>query len=312
MTKELLIIINNNIELGKALNAIGHMMVGIGPRIPGGHTPSIRVFSTSSENVRALRAAAINAHNEYGVDSFIYSDFAHTTTDGCAKDHEKNTKIIEEKDINYFAVCVCADVDKLQSCKITTKCQQYDELKLSDQGTISAEFEFESEITYSENPDFVENDEKKRFSAVVQRNLSAADTLVATAIVYLNLSSTLSREELRLHAYLDSSGTIHPGMSEYGLVVLKPKKNSVLNTILRAEISDTVTRIVYSNSSVAFFGDSEEIKSLTKKNLSLWTGKLSPADFKSSVSTNQYSLYGSTTDGTPSDKLEKSYRISNK
>jgi hypothetical protein len=52
MSKTLLLFINKDQPAGKIMSAIGHMMIGLGPRIPQGSMPAIRVFACSTAHLR--------------------------------------------------------------------------------------------------------------------------------------------------------------------------------------------------------------------------------------------------------------------
>ncbi|OGT42250.1 MAG: hypothetical protein A3F42_05180 [Gammaproteobacteria bacterium RIFCSPHIGHO2_12_FULL_37_34] len=280
--KRLLIILNQDIKpFGKVLNAIGHMAIGIAPRFPHGKLPIIQLYTAPTSLLHDFRHAVSKLHQQLSDQSCVVADFAHTTTDGTAKDHEIQTKLTKESEICYFAVCACAqDQDLIFLDKQLIGNVGYQQLAISE--SISSQqqaiFDFTAPISYPEAATFTE--EQKKFSIVLSNKLSIPDSIYSLVKATIELGRNASREALRLHQYPDADGILHPGMSEFGLVALKTKKPTVLDT-LRNEASNyafdsTGFCTEKKGELVAFslFGRTEMINAATKKNLSLWTGDL--------------------------------------
>ncbi len=300
---KLIVVLSNQVELGKAMNAVGHMMIGVGPRIPRGRFPVVELYTAPSALVRQFRVEASRLHTALPAAS-AFSDFSHTTTDGSARDHAAHTRAIREGAINYFASCLCAPTESLQPLTQILNTQSYNRLKLAEFAAPNRElsdFDLLAPLTYPTEPDFVADDTAKKFSISLSNKLSVPDSIHELIRSCIILGNSAERHALRLHQYPDADGIIHPGMSEYGLVALKAKNPNKLSEIASkadqfafnvqasAAASATVEREIDSiakcfNSAnqltaIAFFGRRNLVNEATAKNSSLWTGSLSSNDF---------------------------------
>lgn len=280
--KKLILVLNNEVKpFGKVLNAIGHMMLGAGPRFPKNKFPLIDIYSASPTLVRHFRALSYTLNTQLTNEKSIFSDFSHTTTDGSAKDHEVQTSLIKEEDINYFSACICAEETELTAIQSFIASKDFLLLKPTKPDLVTDDFSFLEGIIYPELPDFTI--EQKKVSIALAKS-TTPDAIQAVTKATINLASNIvDRKILRLHAYSDADGTIHPGMSEYGLVALDAKTVKRLNT-LQADIAsaELASSGEYRDEAgqlmaVSLFGETAVVNGLTKKGMQLWKGDLAPS-----------------------------------
>ena len=282
MTKRLVILINKEIALGKTMNALGHMSGGLGPRIPTNCMPKLSIHAATAEQVRAFRALAVCENQRLGDAASLLSDFAHTTTEGSARDHHDVTRAILERDIGYFAACFAADECELAPIQDFIQQQVIQQTAwprlLHEEEASAADFDFCPPITSCD--DFVADDNACCFSLALAPKLSESIALAAVVTGAVRLSQQIPVASLRLHHYLDADNTIHPGMSEYGLVAIKGKKANCITELTHADLSHVEAHAVVPGLSgqpplaMAFFGPREAVKRLTAKGFSLWSGSL--------------------------------------
>lgn len=278
MRNKLIVVLNTeNLSLGQVCNAIGHMMVGIALRIPQGKFPEIELYFSTKEHTYNFRKAAFQLYSTLTKQHSVFSDFAHTTTAGTAKDHAAQTKAIKESEINYFATCICAASDKLQPLYTLLHSESYESLVPP---TLIQSDDSESTFFLEKSFDYLDtfSEENKKFSIVLADKLSTVDAIHVLIRICFLLAKSANLEALRLHQYVDADGHIHPGMSEHGLVILKAKNSKrldELNGAIELHKLDSSTRINDSNGklmAVAIFGNIGVVSSLTKVNINLWSG----------------------------------------
>lgn len=288
MKSKLLVVLNNEITpFGMVMNAIGHMMVGVGPRVPVDKFPQIAVYSAPGRLVRRFRTEAAKLQDTLTLANCVFSDFAHTTTEGSAKDHETQTRAIKEENINYFAASICAKEDRLSELDTLLHSGGFAKLiysaSLSLADDAQSEFEFSDPITYPEIADFVENDLEKKFSIVLSPKLSVPDSIYHLIKACIAMGNKAERASLRLHQYPDADGILHPGMSEYGLVALAPRNVTRLNELATTTpgLSVDSHAIIKNHEQVAaigLFGNRDILQTATNKNISMWRGTLKASD----------------------------------
>ena len=91
----------------------------------------------------------------------------------------------------------------------------------------------------------------------------------------------MTKEQLRLHDYIDSSDSLHPGMSEYGLVVLKGKKN---NSHSKLPGLETIPNRYCNASTTAWYGSTDGVREMTK-DFNVWGGQLKLEDYQNPIVT---------------------------
>ena len=120
-TNKLVAVINKNLEIGRAMNALAHLAVGLGGSAPvrdelrlrdyidadDGKHPQISdipfiILQGGSGQIRNLRKAAIE-------NNLHFTDFTNTMIqDTYIEQHEK-TRNTKEQDFDYFGICLFGD-----------------------------------------------------------------------------------------------------------------------------------------------------------------------------------------------------------
>jgi hypothetical protein len=120
-------ILNKKVELGRLMNALGHMTAGlvggyakaqdmhfleyqdkdggIHPYIS--HFPFIVLKAENSNQIRTVR-------NELLKRTIPFTDFAHTMIVGTSEEQQKATSETTEADLDYFGICMFADTNTLK------------------------------------------------------------------------------------------------------------------------------------------------------------------------------------------------------
>ncbi|MDB5204428.1 MAG: hypothetical protein JWP09_456 [Candidatus Taylorbacteria bacterium] len=126
-SKRFIAILNKKIEVGRLMNALGHMTAGLSggfgiqdqmgfiPYIDGdeGLHPNISNFAfiilkaDNSNQIRKVRTEALSR----GVK---FTDFTHTMIVGTSKEQIERTKNTKELDLEYFGICMFGDSEVLK------------------------------------------------------------------------------------------------------------------------------------------------------------------------------------------------------
>lgn len=282
--RKLLIVFDNAIPKGMVLNALGHMMLGVGPRIAPSAMPMIELYSATQEIVRAFRAKASELNRIMTDAKSIFSDFAHTTTAGSAADHQRQTAETPEAQLCYFASCFCAEDNAISDLSIFLQ----EAAKMLKPSILLAaavnNFEFQPPIDYLETD--VADDEAYKVSIVLRKGLATYEAFHALVHATLAMASCVDRQALCLNAYPDATSSLHPGMSKYGLVGLKGKKPTRLEDLISdlqvtpKVVAANIAAIDNKSIAVAMFGPCEDMRNLTRKNIEVWNGELAESDFQ--------------------------------
>ena len=135
-TKQFICVINKKVEPGRAMNAIGHMSVGLtalfdnydelrfqtyvdkdGTEHPSiSDNPFIVLKAKNGNQIRTLR----NALREKGVP---FTDFTDTMIEGTYVEQHQRTKEAPEEELEYFGICFF--MDKEASRELTKKFSLY-------------------------------------------------------------------------------------------------------------------------------------------------------------------------------------------
>ena len=121
--KKLVAVVNEKIELGKAMNALAHMAVGLGGSIDnkeelrlidyidadGGKHPNISempfiILKANSNKIRMLRMAALN-------NNIPFTDFTNTMTVGTYQEQLELTKQTKEENLEYYGIILFGDLE---------------------------------------------------------------------------------------------------------------------------------------------------------------------------------------------------------
>lgn len=126
-SKRFIVVLNSKIELGRLLNAIGHMSAGITNQVDniknlcflsyrdsdGGlhpsisHYPFIVLKADNSNQIRKVRQEAINRN-------LPYTDFTHTMIVGTSIAQLEATAKSKELELEYFGICIFGDTTTLR------------------------------------------------------------------------------------------------------------------------------------------------------------------------------------------------------
>ena len=126
-SKRFIAVLNKKIEVGKLMNALGHMtagLVGGASNIPamcflpyedkeGGKHPNISHFpfiilkADNSNQIRTVRNEAIARNIQF-------TDFTSTMTIGTSEEQVNNTKNTEEMNLEYYGICLFGETETLR------------------------------------------------------------------------------------------------------------------------------------------------------------------------------------------------------
>jgi hypothetical protein len=128
---KLVAVLNKSIEVGKVMNALAHMCIGLGAAIgqkdlrltdyqdaDGGSHPFISeipfiILSENSNKIRKLRQAALAEH-------ILLNDFTDTMTVGTYQEQIERTAHKKEEDLIYYGIVLFGDWAKVT--ELTKKC----------------------------------------------------------------------------------------------------------------------------------------------------------------------------------------------
>ncbi|MGF1833522.1 DUF2000 domain-containing protein [Photobacterium sanguinicancri] len=133
--KRFVAVLNKKIELGRSLNVLGHLSVGLTNQLEvnealfvdyqdgdGGihpslsHYPFIVLKADNSNKIRKARELAI----EQGIK---FTDFTHTMIEGGSTVQQRTTSQTKEQDLEYFGIAFFGDSEALKN--ITKKFSLY-------------------------------------------------------------------------------------------------------------------------------------------------------------------------------------------
>jgi len=120
-------ILNKKIEIGRLLNALGHMTAGLAggsgkaenmcflqykdkeegehPNIS--HFPFIVLKADNSNKIRSVRNEAIKR-------GILFNDFTSTMTVGTSQEQQDQTHATPEADLEYYGICLFGKTDELR------------------------------------------------------------------------------------------------------------------------------------------------------------------------------------------------------
>lgn len=125
--KRFVAILNKKIEVGKLMNALGHMAAGLAggsgkfeemyflryedkggglhPNIS--HYPFIVLSADNSNQIRTVRNEAVSR----GID---FTDFTSTMTVGTSQEQQDRTRATSEQDLEYYGICLFGPTEQLK------------------------------------------------------------------------------------------------------------------------------------------------------------------------------------------------------
>ena len=126
-SKRFIAILNKKIEVGRLMNALGHMTAGLaggnnlsqemcllqyedkdGGKHPNiSHFPFIVLKADNSNQIRSVRNEAMKR-------GIFFSDFTSTMTIGTSEEQINNTKQSPELELEYYGICLFGETDILR------------------------------------------------------------------------------------------------------------------------------------------------------------------------------------------------------
>lgn len=124
--KRFIAILSKKMELGRSLNVLGHLSVGLSSQLEDGesqyvdyedmdgnlhpglsHYPFIVLKADNSNKLRKVREEAISRNIKF-------TDFTSSMIEGGSVAQQQRTKETREADLEYLGVCVFGDTDTLR------------------------------------------------------------------------------------------------------------------------------------------------------------------------------------------------------
>ena len=126
-SKRFVAVLNKKVEVGKLMNALGHMTAGLAGMYPNSedmcfleyrdksngvhphisHYPFIVLAADNSNKIRSLR-------NELISKNIPYTDFTSTMTVGTSEEQVSATSITSEPELEYYGICTFARSESLR------------------------------------------------------------------------------------------------------------------------------------------------------------------------------------------------------
>jgi hypothetical protein len=125
-SKRFIAILNRKIEIGKLMNALGHMTAGLaggyvdpnelcllqyedkdGNKHPNiSHFPFIVLKADNSNKIRTVRVEAVKR-------GIKFTDFTSTMTVGTSAEQQELTKNTTESELEYYGICLFGNTEEL-------------------------------------------------------------------------------------------------------------------------------------------------------------------------------------------------------
>ena len=124
--KRFIAILSKKMELGRSLNVLGHLSVGLSRQLEEGesqyvdyedmdgnlhpslsHYPFIVLKADNSNKLRKVRQEAISRNIKF-------TDFTSSMIEGGSIEQQRRTKETKEADLEYLGVCIFGDTDTLR------------------------------------------------------------------------------------------------------------------------------------------------------------------------------------------------------
>ncbi|HDZ5417197.1 TPA: DUF2000 domain-containing protein [Vibrio harveyi] len=133
--KRLVAVISKKVEVGRAVNVLGHLSVSLANQLSDGdaiyidyqdldgnvhpnisHYPFIVLRADNSNKIRKLRQEALDK-------SIPFSDFTHTMVEGGSEVQQQTTKNTSEAELEYLGICLFGETETLR--ELTKKFSLY-------------------------------------------------------------------------------------------------------------------------------------------------------------------------------------------
>lgn len=127
-SKRFVAILNKKVEIGRLLNALGHMTAGLAGGYgkaddmcflqyvdkDGGSHPHISHFPfivLKADNANQIRTA----RNECLLKNISFTDFTSTMTVGTSAEQQQRTKETPEAELEYWGICLFGSTDEIRT-----------------------------------------------------------------------------------------------------------------------------------------------------------------------------------------------------
>ncbi len=232
----LLVLLNKDIPLGKSLNALAHMAIGLGYRVNG--NPGINIYFGNNHQLQEFRSL-INKLPE----PKLVSDFTDTMTEETAVEQIKRTKLTKEKELKYFSVSGVIPSGLLENLEPVLKnCIQLE--------GYSPEVS-QGEVTLNPKKEFSipEVPPKYKLVSILSKKVNITDIINPLTKSCIEIGKKANLEDLCLLDFIDGDGNSHYGISFHNFPILTSKNNSKhisinedaeLKDVIFSKISNTV------------------------------------------------------------------------
>ncbi|HHP0478705.1 TPA: DUF2000 domain-containing protein [Vibrio campbellii] len=133
--KRFVAVISKKVEVGRAVNVVGHLSVSLANQLSDGdtvytdyhdldgnvhpnisHYPFIVLRADNANKIRKLRQEALDK-------SILFSDFTHTMVEGGSEVQQQTTKNTLEAELEYLGICLFSETETLR--ELTKKFSLY-------------------------------------------------------------------------------------------------------------------------------------------------------------------------------------------
>lgn len=275
--KELIIVINEAVPFGRALNAAAHTVLGMGHRIPADKTPNIAVFLASHEQLVMFKQAAYELYINNPA-TVVYADFTNTMVGGTTDEQLIRTSNTHEADLEYFAVSICADDDLLLQLKNILSKTIPNYKPLINKDAVAFNFLPVPALLDNHDPVYKQFDNHKAVIAFNKKH-DIAESINFMILACLDLGKQALLISLHLLLYVDADGMQHPNISYHAMPIVTAKNQGKLDTIAeQVQQNDALVASVVKDDTdvvqiVGVFGEAEIVNPYTKQ-CSLWTKEI--------------------------------------
>ncbi len=201
-------VLNKDIPLGKSLNALAHISLGIGHRLDA--TPGINIHFGSSEQVKKFRGIIHTLKNP------LCSDFTDTMTGETAREQLEKTFKRKTDDLVYYASCGIVPQSSLHLFnEVFGECSQvngYKSFTTDDHVSIKPFLEIKLP---EKAPDM-------KASMLIKKGISLGEQLNLVVISCLEVGRKANLNDLHLLDFVDADGISHPYISYHPFPILNP------------------------------------------------------------------------------------------
>lgn len=221
-------VLNKDIPFGRSLNALAHMCLGIGHRIPEGKMPSVEVYFADNGSIHRLRHE-FKLHAS-GAPGFVLSDFINTMTEGTAEDQLRRTADTPRESLQYYGVTICTD--NIAGRFIKGVLGGTNRALVGYKPFVSTpeqrEFEFTGVRAGADRGDSMP---PHKASIILSKLLPPAELVNLVPIASIEIGRKADISSLRLLNFVDADGEQHPGISYHPFTILTVKSQSKLESM---------------------------------------------------------------------------------